>query len=273
MDSVGKYCVVDGTVGNLSDLIQQDEESVLFYEVIRTQNSIPWFFDDHMDRLENGISLRLNHPCHLRDEIKKGIILLTEYESYQEMNLKVSVLIDDENISFRIHFLKSLFPDMRMQEEGVDIITVKAERSDPNVKIYNSLLREHLNKALEETGAYEGLLVNNRDIVTEGSRSNIFFIDADDTVVTSPEYLVLPGVTRKQIISICHEQNIKIVFREIRVNEIYNFRYAFITGTSPMVLPIRSIDRRRYETASPVVNHLLTEYMLKAQQSMGNFCR
>ena len=63
--------------------------------------------------ITNGISLRLNHPCHLRDEIKKGIILLTEYESYQEMNLKVSVLIDDENISFRIHFLKSLFPDMR----------------------------------------------------------------------------------------------------------------------------------------------------------------
>ena len=45
--------------------------------------------------------------------------------------------------------------------------------------------------------------------ITEGSRSNIFFLK-DETLVTAPDNAVLNGITRKHILEICRENSIRL---------------------------------------------------------------
>ena len=68
----------------------------------------------------------------------------------------------------------------------------------------------------------------------------MFFIK-DGVVVTSPAEGVLLGITRKRIISVCEEHRVPIEYREISRKELGDFDAAFISGTSPNVLPIRFV--------------------------------
>lgn len=267
MNSAVKYYFSDGHLFDYSTDIYIQPEGTTFYEVIRTGNGIPWFFDDHMNRLENGISTKYPLPEGLRGKIKTGIKALSGKEFFKEINLKVTVTFNSKGYFLFISFIDSFYPDRQMYIDGVKVITYSAVRPDPGVKIFNPSLRQAVDEQLRRTGAYEALLVNEKGVITEGSRSNIFFID-DGRVVTSPDYLVLPGVTRKHITEICYDEGIELIYKEMLVAECLCFRSAFITGTSPMILPVKSIDGSLFDPSCNIIRRLLENYTLRAGKSV-----
>ena len=46
---------------------------------------------------------------------------------------------------------------------------------------------------------------------------------------------------------IIRKKGFNVVFEAVREAEISRFRSAFITGTSPMVLPVQRIENQKYE--------------------------
>ena len=70
--------------------------------------------------------------------------------------------------------------------------------------------------------------------------------------------MVLGGITRQKIQKICHENRIAILEQPAEVSDLTNFDAAFLTGTSPKVLPIRKINSRLLE-----VNHKLTQQIIE----------
>ena len=270
MNSAVKYYFSDGHLFDSSTDIYLQPDGIVFYEVIRTSNGIPWFFDDHINRLENGISTKYPLPEGLSEKVRSGIKALTGKEFFKEKNLKVTVTFTGKGYSLFISFIDSFYPDQQMYVDGVKVITYSAVRHDPGVKIFNPALRQAVDEQLRSTGAYEALLVNEKGIITEGSRSNIFFID-DGRVVTSMDYLVLPGVTRKHITEICHDEGIELTYKEMLVSECLRFRSAFITGTSPMILPVKSIDGSLFDPSDNIIRRLLGIYTLRAKESILAF--
>ncbi len=92
--------------------------------------------------------------------------------------------------------------------------------------IYHKLILE---------GGYEALLVNEENQITEGSRSNIFFLKGN-TLSTAPDETILNGITRKYILDICRTNKIKVRFMCVPVDSLQDYDAVFMTGTSPMVL-------------------------------------
>jgi len=271
MDYTGNYYFLDGAVYDNSLNIYRQPEGVAFYEVIRTSNGYPWFFDNHIKRLENGISSKFTLPEGLKETIKTGIKRLATAEAFEEKNLNVTVTFNTGGYSLFIAFVESFYPDKEMYTNGVKMITLKAERHDPGVKIVNASLRMAVNDRLKFTGAYEALLIKGNGIITEGSRSNIFFVDNDNTIVTSPDYLVLPGITRQTVTEICQDEAIKLIYKEMNLSEISCFKSAFITGTSPMVMPVKTIDELTFDASSPLINRLRELYIARAEESIQAF--
>lgn len=92
-----------------------------------------------------------------------------------------------------------------------------------------------------ESGSKECIFVRD-GLITEGSRSNIFFV-VDGTLFTHPESNhILSGVTRKNILRIARESGIGIREEAMPVNRIGSIREAFIANTSAEVTPVTDLS-------------------------------
>ncbi|MBK9389869.1 MAG: aminotransferase class IV [Bacteroidetes bacterium] len=240
------------------------------YEVIRMINGIPVFFYDHMERLKNSVSLQKREMAADTDGLRRYILKLTDSEKIKEVNLKIVFNYSESSSDFFIYFIEPIYPSENHYKTGVKGILFNAERKDPASKVINHKLRSDIYHKLILEGAYEALLVDHKNRITEGSRSNIFFI-RDNTLFSAPEDIILNGITRKYIIEICREKNIKVIFEPVNANETEQYDSVFMSGTSPMVLPFSSVNDCNFNVKLPLITELRRLYIEKAQESIGNF--
>ena len=151
------------------------------------------------------------------------------------------------------------YPSDEQYKTGVPAELFHGERKNPTVKMMDQTLRDATDAAIKENKLYEVILVDRDGLITEGSRSNIFFIK-DGEVYTSPLHQVLPGVTRGKIVEIIGNKGAKIHERPIPETEIGSFDAAFISGTSPKVLPISAIGDIKYDVDEPLLRNIMDWY-------------
>lgn len=144
------------------------------------------------------------------------------------------------------------------------------KRKDPASKLINHKLRSDIYHKLILEKAYEALLVDHKNCITEGSRSNVFFIRAN-ILFTAPDEIILNGITRKHILEICRERRVNVIFEPVKADEIKDYDSVFMSGTSPMLLPFRSVNDCSFNVRHPLINELRRLYMAKAVESIRNF--
>lgn len=232
------------------------------YEVIRIIDRVPLFLEDHYTRFMNSLKLasgNRNYDIKYVD-IEKSINNLIKLNNISNYNIKIVVnnIGHDKNNEYYF-FIKSIYPDKSLYDEGIKTFTYNAVRNNPNAKIINHDLRDTVNRLLKEKNCYEALLVNNNDEITEGSRSNMFFLK-DKTVYTSPVGDVLPGITRQKIIKLLSENEIEFKEEPILENEIEIFDSAFMSGTSPKVLPISYINDIKFSIKNELLQKIMKIY-------------
>ena len=96
--------------------------------------------------------------------------------------------------------------------------------------------------------------------ITEGVRSNLFFVKGN-SLCTPPSEKVLLGVTRRHVVQICKESGTEIREERLHRREIAGIEAAFLTGTTVDVMPIGSIEAYALGSAShPVVQGIVEKY-------------
>jgi branched-chain amino acid aminotransferase len=271
MDCTGSYYYLDGTILPAGEGDEPPPGEVSFYEVIRTRNGIPLFFRDHMNRLKEGISTRYDLASDIAADVRAGLNALTGHELHEEINVRVTVSFTGHEHSVHICYIPSFYPSEEMINSGVSLIFFHAERLDPGVKMLNNRLRLSVNSELSRRYAYEALLVNREGFITEGSRSNVFFISPDGVIYTAPDSIVLSGITRKYLLEIVRMEGIPLVYEAVRETGTGSFRSAFITGTSPMVLAVKEIENIQFDVAHPLIKRLREAFTAMAGRSISDF--
>lgn len=228
-----------------NQIISKEEAEVLvneakIYEVIRVIEGKTIFLKEHFDRMNESIRLSGEIGTLNYNEFKNSAELLIKENSFENCNIRVSYLYKNEPLSL-FYFIKSYYPSEEEFKEGIHTVTMKTERENPNIKSYKKDFKDNVARIMEENNAFEAILINHDDTVSEGSRSNVFFVKGNK-LITSPDSAVLLGVTRSKVISVCEENSIEIEKRIVDFDELKDFDGAFITGTSNDVLPIKSID-------------------------------
>ncbi|MBN1598451.1 MAG: aminotransferase class IV family protein [Bacteroidales bacterium] len=228
----------------------------LLYEVVRSQNGVLIFLQEHLDRLSRSI---LSINLYNKTEFKKAENILKKLVSVnndKEGNIKLLVKRVDQRICFSAYYIQHNYPDESLYKKGVDLITYKIQRPDPHLKqvAISDLIRREITDYIKGSNVFEVLLVNESGYVTEGSKSNVFFI-RNEEVITATDESVLKGITRGKVIEILEEGNIKLIKRNIHLKELNSFKGAIICGTSPKVIPVRKVDNINY-----VVNNSICRY-------------
>jgi len=240
------------------------------YEVIRMVKGSPLFFQDHMERLATSVRLLGKEPLADVPALRRAIINLTRSDRKKETNIKIVFNYNSGSDNFLVYFIEPIYPSAEQFKNGVKGILFSAERKNPESKVINHNLRSSIYHRLILEVGYEALLVNDENLITEGSRSNIFFLK-DETLVTAPDNIILNGITRKHILDICRQNQIRVELRCVNVNDISEYDSVFMTGTSPMVLPFYCIDDKFFNVNLPLMERLRKLYMIKAEESIRLF--
>ena len=241
------------------------------YEVIRIIRGRPVFFSDHMVRLQTSALLQGKVMLATIEDLRKDITVIMRTEKQKEINLKI-VFNYYKKENYLIYLINSVYPTADLYKKGVRGTLFYGERKDPESKVINHKLRSEIYNQLLIGSAYEAILVNKDNNITEGSRSNIFLIKGN-RLFTAPDETILKGITRKQIISICRENDIELEFSLINADRINDFECVFMTGTSPGLLPFYCIDNSYFKVNHQLITVIHDLYLTRVKESLDQFSK
>lgn len=234
------------------------------YEVLRVKDGIPLFLEDHLQRLKKSAEIAQQKIPYSEKRIEELLYILIETNKVSEGNILISY-----EISMKAFFISHSYPTEEMYKSGVVCGILDAERENPNAKVFQAAVRQKANKMIEEKGFYEVLLADANGHITEGSRSNVFFVH-DEKIVTTPGSKVLLGITRQKAIELAGMLNIDVVEKEISYNELQKFEAVFLTGTSPKILPIQQINIFEFNTSESILRKIMNAYDSLIEQYIAN---
>jgi len=260
-DCTGRYYSLGNSYYNIPlppDV--QFSSGTRIYEVLRVINGSGIFLEDHLNRLNvslrlAGISFRLGSH-----EVFPVIHELVRRNGLENGNIRLMVQMAENNTPIWVMCcIPFSYPQESDYEFGVSVAIFRTARQNPNIKQYYPLYQKQMADFITAKKSFEALLVDDQDRITEGSKSNVFFI-GDQTLFTAPGVSVLKGITREKVISICRELKYKLIENAISTADLSKMDSVFITGTSPKVLPVCRVDDHMFNVDHPVMRNIMETY-------------
>jgi len=248
-----KYFIFNGELKPVSDFVPSENEGGI-YEVLRVVDGVPLFAEEHMDRFYASAALAGKAIRYEKQKIISFIKELIDANDVTFGNILVSC-----KVNLKAYFIAHQYPKASWYNSGVKCGILHGERRNPHAKVFQTSVRQRADELISAKGFYEVLLVDKYNRITEGSRSNVFFVK-DNTVVTPPQNEVLLGITRQKTIQLATESGIICREENIFLNDIPDFQAVFITGTSPKILPVSQIDNLMFDAQNNVIQLLIRGY-------------
>ena len=122
----------------------------------------------------------------------------------------------------------------------VGISSLRRCRQSPlsRLKSANYLVSVLAKREAEAARLDESLLLNERDLITEGSISNVFFVSRSDLVTSPLESGILPGITRGVVLELAKTLEINASEIDIRIAALARFDEAFLTNSVMEIMPL-----------------------------------
>src|SRR3954449_8498879 len=252
------------------------------WEGLRVRKGHPAFLERHLDRLFDGAraimldvgrsrreladaiyeTLRGNDMTdgvHVRLMVTRGI-KRTPYQDPRVTLGPATVVIIAEH--------KEPLP--ATVTEGITLFTTHVRRAAPDVLDPKLNAHSKLNDIIAciqayTAGADEALMLDPHGFVATCNSTNFFIVagpaDAPE-VLTSDGRYCLAGITRANVLEICHASGVPARETTFSLTDVYAAREAFVTGTFAGVVPVRSVDGRQIGEGrrGPVVERIQTMY-------------
>ena len=89
---------------------------------------------------------------------------------------------------------------------------------------------------------HDALMMDYQGNIAEATGANIFFTKTNSNEIHTPiADSFLDGITRRSIIEIAKQLQIKVLERKIKLDELNTFDGCFLTGTAAEVTPVSQI--------------------------------
>ena len=232
---------------------------IIYYESIRVKDGVLLFFENHMLRLLTSIGALENFPLDTDVLYDLSMKLLRESEP-QVTDESIRIVVT--NCTNLIHFSHGLKVPSDAKENGVTASILNWERLDPHVKVFRDDYKAAVARKFSETttngSAFEVLLTDHKDQITEGSRSN-FFVLYHGVVYSPPEKLILIGITRRYLLKAVRKAG--LVYKEslFSLADLVRMRdeakdstdsiALFITSSPFDILPLHFVGEETFQSA------------------------
>jgi D-alanine transaminase len=235
------------------------------YEVLRAVRGRLFaesFHNERLDRSLKGIRITLPEPLSARSLVQIASDLLRE-NGLTDGEATVYMQVT-RGVATRSHaypsppVMPSIYisvvsfkPMVELKKTGTAAVTqpdIRWGRCD--LKTLNLLPNVMAAQYAAEQGAFESVLIRDGHI-TEGSRTNVFGVVGGALRTHPCNSLILPGITRSVVESLCAELKIELDQTPIATEEIPRLREMFLSGTTTDVMPIVKLDGRPVGDGKP----------------------
>jgi branched-chain amino acid aminotransferase len=158
-------------------------------------------------------------------------------------------------------------------EQGIRLFTVHVRRGAPDVQDPKLNSHSKLNCILaciqaQKAGADEALMLDPHGFVATCNSTHFFIVRGGQVWTSSGDYC-LGGITRANVIALCHDNGIPVFEKNFSLTDVYGADEAFVTGTFAGVVPAREIDGRAMAGGKrgPMVERLQRLYMALVEKS------
>ncbi|MGL4912783.1 MAG: aminotransferase class IV [Romboutsia sp.] len=213
------------------------------FETIKVNNE-PIELDLHLDRIFKSID-KLNLSIdYSKNELRNEITNYIEKNNIVNKAIRLTIFDEGYNISSRdIPYTKKSY------ENGFKLNISPIKRGDSEIhrhKTTNYYESIYTKAYANEKGYDDGIFTNLNEIILECSMSNIYFIKDNKIITPNSKLPILNGTTKRRIIEICGELNIQIKEMEIKLSEIGDFDFVFISNSLIGVMKIIEIEGIKY---------------------------
>lgn len=240
-------------------------DQTTYYETLRVKRGVPLFMEDHLTRLCKSVKGIEDFPVDADHIQSLSFKFLNELDPEYDGSLRV-VLTKDHLL---IHACEANIPGKELFDQGINTLTLKWERVDPNIKVFRGDYKAAVAGKFKETNAYgnpyEVILTDNSGRLYEGSKSNLFVIK-DNCVYSAPDEKILLGITRNRVMRALADSQVELKIGMFTLDEIISDKDAalFVSSTPFDILPVSHIDN--YD-----INSTDNEILRNIQRSYQNF--
>ncbi|HEX7484816.1 MAG TPA: aminotransferase class IV [Vicinamibacterales bacterium] len=261
------------------------------YEVVRTYGHKPFLFDRHMERLRRSAAF-LSLPLPLSDTEfwtrvrETADVFFAQQDATDDVYVRLLVTRGVGEMNYNpaacpcptvVVIVKPFTPlDAEIYAKGVRAALVPVLRNHPGsvsplIKSNNLLNNALAAQEAYRRGAFEGIMRNYRNEISEGSISNIFVVK-DGSVSTPPlDAGLLAGITRGFVLELGPAAGIEIREATLHDDDLLNADESFLTSSTQEIVPIVQVDDRPIGTGrpGPVTRALQAAYKTRLWQILG----
>lgn len=228
-----------------------------------TKGSAVFRLTEHMQRLVNSAKIYRMDPPYGRDEFCDATVELIRQSGLEACYIRPLIFrgLNEEKPAFGVNPFPNpidayvaawewgKYLGEEAIETGIEVCVSSWTRISSNTmptmaKAGANYMNSQLIKMEALLGGFsEGIALDDRGYVSEGSGENIFLVNNGKLITPPLGASILPGITRDSVIKIAREMGIDVIETTIQRAALYLADELFFTGTAAEITPIRSVDR------------------------------
>jgi len=256
------------------------------YETIRSYGPRLFMRDQHLSRLfRSAEAIGLTIPIPLKewaDILHEAMARNKVGTDQRDAYLRITVSRGTGDIGLNpalcpsptvVVMTKPLVPPAsELYEKGVNIIVASTKRNlpsalPPQMKTLNFLNNILAKREALAAGAFDSILLNWEQHLTECTISNLFFVADGRLRTPALECGLLDGITRGIVIRLAGELHIRVEEGHFTVDRLYQADECFLTNTSMEIMPVSMVDTKKIARGKPgLVTLKLRAQFLKARE-------
>jgi branched-chain amino acid aminotransferase len=238
------------------------------FETLRAYDGLPWAFDDHWARLEQGgelIGLATPAAAHVRT----AIIDALEANELKDAGVRVTVtggagpvdVQDDPDSSPSLIVIVWPLRDYSaLYRDGAALVTLdEGARPLAGVKTTSYAASVAGRVFARRAGADDAVFLGAHKRVLEATGSNLCVVSGDELRTPPLDDAILPGVTRRYVLDVARSEGFGVVEEPLSVDDLLAADEVVLTSSLREVYPARSIDGQTLRR-NGVADRLRTAY-------------
>ena len=248
------------------------------YEVIAVHNNNLLFWADHVTRLKSSLK-----KLDISFEKEPKVLYFICKELMKKNNLVEGIIYIhiSRGIAKRNHnWSNSLKPILVLSCIKKNIFSLSHKKiglisdndirwANCHIKTVSLLANVMLKQKALKSNAFECVLKDKNNFITEATTSNIWILKNKCLITTPLSSNILAGVTRKKVIEVALSLKTKVLEKKFKEWDIYNADSTFITNSSSIILEANKLNKKPLKVDK---SGLIEKLKLEMLEKMKNDC-
>ncbi len=215
------------------------------FETMRGYRGHVFAIDRHLERLKKGCEYTgLPFP----EGVETTIEALLEMNGLRGRDSYIRITItrgDGKRPTLLIH-CRPLPISVERKRRGMKglLFTVERGRTLAPLKTTSYLLMRSIRIEAERAGKDEGILIDSKGEVLEGSYTNLFLVKEGKVLTPPLSSPILPGITRGIVVELLREAGVQCVEGPVYREDLFRAEEVFLTSSLIEVAPLVELEGR-----------------------------